>query len=611
MKKHNTMKVVLLVVTALWLLSAIFLPNKSWAVLVKMGLSLVELFLILFNLKEKNNTLKVVFVTTIVLVILTWILPAAYYSGEYIDQGRVQMGLFDLFSYPLSVTLPYFGYLVLFVLAVGGFYGVLYKIPAYRSFLDKIVAVCKGKESIALSVIIVLLALLTSLFGMQLALLVFFPMLASVILLMGYDKIVVALSLVGSTMIGVAGTTFGYSNTGLLNSTLGLGMGDNILVKTVILVAGLVLLIFNTLMYAKRSNVASKAALKAEKTVVKSEEVVKKVVKEKEVADKKTSVKKTTTKGAGKNTKSTKSTTKKTATSTKKSTSSTKKGKSSSKSSRKDIKAAAKGDDVIVVKESLVNDSFKKLVPTVVDSKHKIWPIVVTFVLLFVIIVLSFAPWATVFGVEAFSKATTAVSEFELFGFPIFGKILGTVAAFGEWSVSELVIVMAVIVTLLVVIYKINTDDVFEGFINGVKKAIVPAFIVLLVYSILVLTTYHPYQLVVYKAVLGLTDGFNVVTSTITGILTSFFNQDPSYTFQAAIPYFAGIVTDTDVYPVAGILFQSVYGVTMLFAPTSLILTTVLSYLGVSYKEWMKSIWKLLVELFVVLLLVFTILVLV
>lgn len=606
MKKHNTMKVVLLVVTALWLVSAIFLPDKDWGVLVKVGLSLVELFLILFGLKEKDNALKAVLVTTVVLMVLTWILPAAYYSGEYIDQGRVQMGLFDLFNYPLSVTLPYFGYLVLFVVAVGGFYGILYKIPAYRSFLDKIAAICKGKEAIALSAMMFIITVLTSVFGMQLALMVFFPMLASVILLMGYDKIVVALTLVGSTMIGVAGTTYGYSNTGLLNSVLGLGMSDNVLVKTVIFLVGLVLLVFNTLMYAKRANVASKA----QKTVVQAE-VAEKVVEEETeevvVEKEKPVAKKNTAKGAGKSAGKGANSTKGTA---KKSTGA-KKGSSSSKSSRKDIKAAAKDEEVIVVKESLVNDSVDHYVPAVVYSKHKIWPIVVAFILLFVITILAFAPWSSVFGVEAFTEATEAVNEFELFGFPIFEKLFGSFATFGEWSVSDLIIVMAFIITLLTVIYKVKVNDVFEGLANGAKKALAPAFVVLLVYTCLVLTTYHPYQQAVYKAVLGLTKGFNIVTATITGILTSLFNQDPAYAFQAAVPYFAGIVTDTNLYPVAGILFQSIYGVSMLFVPTSLVLMTVLSYLGISYKEWMKSIWKLLVELFVVLLIVFAILVLV
>lgn len=600
MKKHNTMKVVLIVVTILWLVSAFFLPDKDWAVLVKCGLSLVELFLMLFALKDKNNALKVVLVTIFALCILAWILPAAYYSGEYYDQGRVQMGLFDLFNYSLT-SLSYFGYVALFIIFVGGFYGILHKIPAYRSFLDKIVEICKGKEAIALSVIMVLLAVITSICGLQMGLILFFPMLAAVILLMGYDKIVVALSLVGSTMIGVAGTTFGYSNTGLLNSILGLNIMNNILVKVVILLTGLVLLIFNTLMYAKRVNGSVKAAIKAEKKVVKTEKEEVKVVKETKKAPAK---------------KSTKTATKKTTKTPAKKTTSTKKAATnsktkSSKASRKDIKAAAKGDDVIVVKESLVNDSIDKFVPVVVDSKHKIWPIVTGFILMFVIMLLAFIPWKDAFGLDAFEKASKAVSEFELFGFAIFGKLFGTFNAFGAWSVNDLFIVMTFIAGLLMIIYKIKIDDAFEGFATGVKKALCPAFLAFLVYLCLVITTYHPYQLAIYKGLLNITDGFNVITSTITAILSGFFNQDPSYSFQAVVPYLASIVTDTNVYPVVGILFQSLYGVTMLVAPTSLILVTVLSYLDISYKTWLKSIWKLLVEVFAVLLIVFTILVLI
>ena len=616
MKKHNTMKVVLLVVTALWLISALFLPDKDWGVLVKCGLSLVELMLLLWNLKDKNNTLKVVLVTTFALCVLAWILPAAYYSGEYIDQGRVQIGLFDVFNYSLT-SLSYFGYISLFIVLVGGFYGILHKIPAYRTFLDKVVAICKGKEAVALSVVMVLLAVITSICGLQIGLILFFPMLASVILLMGYDKIVVALTLVGSTMIGVAGTTFGYSNTGLLGSFLGLDMMDNVLLKVIVLLAGMVLLIFNTLMYAKRSN-SSKGALKAAKTVVKSEEMVEEVaVKEtKKVSNKKASGKSTAKTGSKDAKASGKAATKKAASksssankNTAKKTNSTK-GKSSSKSNRKDIKAAAKGDDVIVVKESLVNESVTGLVPTVVDSKHKTWPIVTGFILLFVVMILAFIPWADTFGLETFNDATTAVTGFELFNFAIFGKLLGTVNPFGMWSVTDLLLVMAVVIALLTVIYKVDTDDALEGFANGAKKALVPALLALIVYACLVITTYHPYQLAIYKALLSIGKGFNVVTATLVGILSGLFNQDPAYTFQAAVPYFTGIVTNSDVYPIAGILFQSVYGVTMLVAPTSLVLVTVLSYLDISYKSWLKSIWKLLVEIFVVLLIIFTVLVL-
>lgn len=597
MKKHNTSKVVLLVVTALWLLAAFVLPDKNWAHLVKTGLTLVEFVLLILNIKESNNTVKVILVTIMMFMLLSWILPAAYYSDGFIDQGRAQMGLFDLFNYPVTAV-SYFGYISLFVLAVGGFYGILYKIPAYRSFLDKIVAVFKGKEMILLSVVMILIAVLTSICGLQIGLLVFFPMLASIILLMGYDKIVAALTLVGSIVVGLIGTTYAYSNVSILNESLGLAITDNILVKFVILVAGLVLLIFNVIMYARNTKIAS-APLAASKTVIKTEEEVKVEVKEEVVEEKVEKPKTSTTKGAGKNAK--KGNGKK----------QSGKGKSSSKASKSDVKAASKGDEVIVVKESLVDESLEKYVPTVVNSKYKVYPFVIAVVLMFVIMTLAFIPWSSVFELKAFEEATKAVTDAQLFGFNIFGKLLGTFSPFGQWGIVELILVMLSFSGILAFIYKLDFNDVIDGFINGIKKAVIPAFLVVGIYTCLIITYTHPYQTTIYESVLGLTKGFNIVTTSVTGFLSGLFNGDPAYAFQILVPHFAGVVTNTDIYPIAGILFQAMYGVSMLVAPTSVVLMVVLNYLDVSLKQWFSAVWKLLLELVVVLLLVFTILLLI
>lgn len=597
MKKHNTSKVVLLVVTALWLLAAFVLPDKNWAHLVKTGLTLVEFVLLILNIKESNNTVKVILVTIMMFMLLSWILPAAYYSDGFIDQGRTQMGLFDLFNYPVTAV-SYFGYISLFVLAVGGFYGILYKIPAYRSFLDKIVAVFKGKEMILLSVVMILIAVLTSICGLQIGLLVFFPMLASIILLMGYDKIVAALTLVGSIVVGLIGTTYAYSNVSILNESLGLAITDNILVKFVILVAGLVLLIFNVIMYARNTKIAS-APLAASKTVIKTEEEVKVEVKEEVVEEKVEKPKTSTTKGAGKNAK--KGNGKK----------QSGKGKSSSKASKSDVKAASKGDEVIVVKESLVDESLEKYVPTVVNSKYKVYPFVIAVVLMFVIMTLAFIPWSSVFELKAFEEATKAVTDAQLFGFNIFGKLLGTFSPFGQWGIVELILVMLSFSGILAFIYKLDFNDVIDGFINGIKKAVIPAFLVVGIYTCLIITYTHLYQTTIYESVLGLTKGFNIVTTSVTGFLSGLFNGDPAYAFQILVPHFAGVVTNTDIYPIAGILFQAMYGVSMLVAPTSVVLMVVLNYLDVSLKQWFSAVWKLLLELVVVLLLVFTILLLI
>ncbi len=512
---------------------------------------------------KKHNTFKVVLITILVFMLLTWILPAAYYSSGYVDQGRVQMGLFDLFNYPIT-AISYFGYIALYVLVVGGLYGVLNKIDAYRVLLDKLVAKSKGKEKVWLSVIMVLLAVLTSVCGLQLGLVIFFPMLISIILLMGYDKVTSALAVVGSTMIGIAGTTFGYGNTNIIMSVLSIKITSEMISKVIILVIGLALLIFNTLMYIKKAKVVESKAKKASTKAVKT-------------------------------------------TKTTKSTKTTAKTKSS-----KTTKAASKEEEVIVVKEEKATDT-DKYVPAKVSSRKKVtvWPLVVMLSLVFIILILAFISWAGAFSNTAFEKATEAVTGFKVFGFTLFGKLLGTVNAFGAWTVSDMITVMMLAILLLALIYKVKFDDVIDGFVSGVKRALAPALMIILIYTCLVIVTYHPFQLVIYKAILGITKGFNVLTGSIVAILASLFNADPAYAFQSVLPYLTSVVTSTDNYPLVGLVFQSIYGLTMLVAPTSVILMGVLSYLEIPYSKWFKTIWKLLVEFLIILLVIFAIIVLI
>ena len=121
------------------------------------------------------------------------------------------------------------------------------------------------------------------------------------------------------------------------------------------------------------------------------------------------------------------------------------------------------------------------------------------------------------------------------------------------------------------IIYKVKINEALDGFVAGAKKALGPAVIVVMLYTVLVLVTYHPFQLVIYKAFIGLTSGFNIVTTTIVAIIASLLNVDAAYTFQSVIPYYVSVVTKSANYPLVAIIFQTMYGFTMLFAPTSLI----------------------------------------
>lgn len=474
---------------------------------------------------KKHNALKVVIITLLLFALLTWILPCATYQTEYTELGRYQAGLFDILSYQ-STVLGYFGYVALFVLVVGGFYGVLYKTGAYRRMLDSLVKKFKGKEVICLVVIMALFAFLTSFAGLQLALLMLFPFVISLVLMMEYNKSTAVAVTAGSVAVGLMGTTFSYNTTQVLQQYLSVEFTDLIWAKVILLVLGVALLALFVLKFGKKAST---------KKADDKEEFIPEEVK-------------------------------------------TTKGKEKDK-----------------------------------DKKHKVkvWPLVLILDLILLVTILGFIPWNGAFGITLFDDVTTAITEFELFGFPIFGKILGAVSPFGYWTLVELVTLMLLAIIILKFVYKIKWDDVFEGFGKGVRRALVPALIVILIYTCLVLTTYDPYQLVIYKFILGLTKGFNIFTTGLVVVISSIFNGDPLYAFYSVLPYFVSVVTDTNNYQLIAVIFQSLYGIVTLVAPTSIPLMVTLAYTNTSYKDWFRYIWKLLVALLVLAFIVFTVLLLI
>lgn len=600
MKKHNISKLVLCIVTVLMLIS-FFLPDNDVCTLIKTALWIAEFVLIIIALRDKSSVLKIVLLTVLALMLMSWILPAAYYSEQYIDQGRVQMGFFDLFNYPVT-ALSYFGYIAFFVLAIGGFYGILNKIPAYRTFLDNFVGRVQGREVRFFAFIMLLIAALVSLGGMQIPLLVFFPMLVSVILLLGYDKIVAAMILVGSTAVGLIGSTYAYGNTNIIMTVLSLDITSEVIAKLVILLLGLALLVLNLLLYIKKTNTVTKVIKKDNKKS--SVKEVKAEVKEVEVKKTKKTATKSTKDNKAKTTKTTKA----------KASKSTGK-KNTKSSSKKNIKAALKDEEVIVVKESVDSSSdMSKYVQESDNSYHTIWPLVTAFVLLFILVIFAFIPWSNGFGFNLFSDVTSNVLSFEIGGFAIFSKLFGTINAFGFWTIIDLLLPMTLLILFLAIVYKVKFNDILKGFMDGIKRALPLGLITILIYSCLVIVTYHPFQLVIYKALLSGIDKFNVfgaLLSSLTALLAGIFNVDPSYAFQSVLLYLTSVVTDSASYSTIGVIFQAMYGFGVIFAPTSFILMIVLEYLDIPYTSWIKAIWKFLLELLAVLLIAFIIVLLV
>ncbi len=524
---------------------------------------------------KKHNTLKVVLITLFAFLLLSWIFPKSSFQGQLVDVGRVQVGLFDLFTYPITAVAS-FAHIVLFVLAIGIFYGVLNHISAYRVLIDKLVKAFKGKEIVVISIIMALFAIITSICGLQIVLLFTFPFVISLVLAMGYDKMVAGLTTVGSVLVGMIGTTFAYNNVVVLANYLSLKVTSGIVYKIIILCLCLGLLILNTILYiSKKSKV--------------------------------------------------------------------------SKEEKKDN---------------------EKLIPEAVSGKEKkikVWPLVLVLDLILLIAILGFMPWGSAFNVTLFDDITTSfvgwtipayiglivlvliinlilflkkkikdlivvdgavafitivvlVGKFifkaKLFtnivkglteDFNIFGKVFGNVPSFGNWSIPDASLLLIVGALILALIYKVKTDDALDGVVAGIRKAVVPVFIVILLYLGLIICYdmgAGSFQLTIYKGIFSLTKGFNIFTSTLVAMIATVFNVEPLYAFASVTPYLISLVSNTKVFNVIWVLYQSVSGLTLFVAPTSIILLLTLHYLEIPYLKWLKTVWKLVLEMLAVVLII-------
>lgn len=481
---------------------------------------------------KKHNLLKVLLFVLLFVVVGTWFLPVSIVSGDsFTVRESIKIGLFNLASY-ISIVLEVFGPVIMYVLAVGGLYGVLYRIPQYRILLDKIAEGFKDREWLFMTLVGVVFSVLSSMAGLSVPLIVLFPFVISIILLMGYDKITALLLVVGSTIAGLIGTVFSseavygisavLSNSGIANAET-IAKAD-VLWKLVLLVVSLALVLVNTFLYAKKH----------------------------------------------------------------------------------------KNNDIDLEKTNLVPKKVKT------DNK-KIYPLVITLDLMLIVLILAFISW-DLFEVSLFKDLTTGFvtptgTSFIKGLYGGFNAVLGVTAdgtnVFGHWTLTEASLLVFLTSGLIAFLYKKSFNNFIVSTEEGVKKALRPALLVGLSYLILVAIVTVPFEFSILKNIIDLSSGFNLFVMLIVAFVFCIFNTESYYGIVTAASYVGASSIITGNSGIIALIWQSVYGLSMLVAPTSIILLVSLSYLDVTYTDWLKAIWKLFLELLaaiIIILLLFSLL---
>ena len=518
---------------------------------------------------KKHGLTKILAVILLVVVLLSWVVKGRSDAVAPIALGDVVMNYFQSF---------YYFDVMLFILVVGGFYGLLEHVDGYKNLISKIANGAK-KKKLVVFIITIVFALLSSLAGLNLILLIFIPFAISLVIALGYDKIVALFSTVGAVAVGMIGgifTTIRISSSyyGVSYTTYSelVGLEDKwaALIPNIILfvLALIILIVFLNLRMNKVQDQDEEVEEKEEKKVAKKEEIKEevKVVKEETKAPKKET-----------------KTTKTTDTKTKKNTTSKKKtpAKSTKKTTKKNL-SAAKKDDTIVIKK---------------DKKGRTLPLIIMMLVLLVLLVLGYLPWNSLFGISVFDDFHTWLTEIKIGDYALFTSIISSnITAFGNWANlgSTYIIAMLLIVVITIIIkfvYKIKFNDIFDYYAEGMKKTLPAILLIMLAYTVLVCTYNNGFmETIISSASDALGD--NPVINALIAIVGSVLNVDILYVSQGIFAPIVNALPDTANLKVYAVLFQGIYGLVQIIGPTSILMITCLSISDVSYKDWFKNIWK-------------------
>jgi uncharacterized ion transporter superfamily protein YfcC len=248
-------------------------------------------------------------------------------------------------------------------------------------------------------------------------------------------------------------------------------------------------------------------------------------------------------------------------------------------------------------KENMLVDVFAP--KTVKASKSSVVGVAIVLAVTMIVAILAFIAWEDAFKVTVFADFLKSVKETSVFGFNLFGALLGENAlAFGKWDGFTLTGLLAIATLILQLVYRVPVDTVIDSYATGFKKINKTVVLLLVVYAILVVSVVFPTVPYIVSGIAKL--GSNVFTWFLTAVVTSIFGVDMQYVVTLGGSYLTTVGNNS----VAALALQAGYGFVQFISPTSVALVIGLSLMDVKFKDYFKFIWKFLLGLLVVTLIV-------
>lgn len=224
-EKKGILKIVgasLSIAAAVLLVVAMFVNAQTADTVLKV-LALVSFVvggMILAVNSEEHRLAKSILVFVIAAVLSTWALPYGYFQGsDFYEYGMTRIGIVDI-GFALYYSVNFLIDKIVYLLVLGGFYGILSKTSGYQRLVSSLANKFKHHPAVTSVIMSVILIVFTSLFTQTFAVLVFVPFLISILLKMNLDKLTAFAVTFGSILVGILGCTYGTDSLTSFNAYL-------------------------------------------------------------------------------------------------------------------------------------------------------------------------------------------------------------------------------------------------------------------------------------------------------------------------------------------------------------------------------------------------------
>lgn len=247
------------------------------------------------------------------------------------------------------------------------------------------------------------------------------------------------------------------------------------------------------------------------------------------------------------------------------------------------------------------NEDVIPLYSNIKDNKKSILPLVIILGLVFILMILGLYNWFYSFDVKVFDELYEKMVGIELFGMPIISRIFGELPAIGGFTNYDLCAILVFASVIIAWLYSFKFDEFIDSFKTGVKGMLKPAIYIVLasvIFSSVVTSSNGNISLTISDFFLNLSNDYNIISGILTGISGSFFYNDYLYLINGL--YSTISLYNIEMMPAILFVFQSMFGIMMFILPVSITLIGGLKFMDISYKDWMKYIWKFIVQLFLI-----------